>query len=658
MNKGLYSKLAFDGIKKNGKLYVPYIISIVFMVAILYILTYLSEAPALTDMMAGDNMRAIMKMGVFVMMNFSVIFLIYTNSFLTKRRNSEFALYNVLGMNKINVIRIIAREYVFIGLFSIVSGLGLGVILSKLFELILMKMCGYEQSFIMYFSKLGLFASGFFFVVILAGLFVLASIRILRNKPIDLLKSKNYGEKALKSNWFVGILGAVILIAAYVIALNCKTVGQVISEFFMAVIMVIIATYMIFISGSVFLCSVLKKKKNYYYTKKHFVSLSGMAYRMKRNGAGLASICILSTMVLVMIASAGSLYFGKNKSLKALYPYEFTFYSFIEEEELGIMSPEAKEAFSEVVDGVTADVDVVGRKECEIFSMMGGLSGNVMNIYDTYIEATDTNTLPLYVSMISLSEYNRMGDPVTLSDNEMLIGLSSGKYLERTMEYLGKEYNIAGETDDRFFDSNNMVVEGILLVLPDMERVIEEVKVSGCLSMLHVFQIAFDTNLSTEEQMELSERMAYEVSGYGFLNARVDAVSDFDEMYASLFLLGIFLSLAFMGACVLIMYFKQITEGYEDAGNYRIMRNVGMTRKEIKKSVNSQTLITFFSPLVAAGIHLAFSGPMVRTLLMYFGVGDITSFILTYLGCFVAFSLFYLLVYRKTVKAYVEIVSY
>lgn len=658
MNKGLYSKLAFDGIKKNRKLYIPYIISIVFMVALLYILRYLSEAPALTDMKAGEGMRPIMGVGVFVIMNFSAIFLIYTNSFLTKRRNSEFALYNVLGMNKRNVLRILAREYVYIGAFSIVCGLGMGVLLSKLFELVLMKMCGYESSYIMYFSRSGLVISALFFAIILVFLYILAAIRILRNKPIDLLKSKNYGEKALKSNWVLAVLGAVILIIAYVMALNCKSVGEVVSEFFVAVIMVIIATYMLFISGSVFICSVLKKKKNYYYTKKHFVSLSGMAYRMKRNGAGLASICILSTMILVMIASAGSLYFGKNKSIKALYPYEFTFYSFLDDYGNCIMPDEVRENFSKVVDDAAEGVEIVGRKECEIFSLMGGLTGNVLDVYNNYLDAVDSDTLPLYVSMISLSDYNRMGEPVNLSDDEILIGLSDREYQNETMEYVEKEYRIAGETDDRFFDSNNTIVEGILLVLPDMDRVIERFNLTGDFFYTHVFQIAFDTNLSNEEQLELSQKMEEAVNGCGFLNTRATEVASFQEVYASLFLLGIFLSISFMGACVLIMYFKQITEGYEDAGNYRIMRNVGMTKKEIKKSVNSQTLITFFSPLVAAGIHLAFSGPMVRTLLAYFGVGDTTTFILTYLGCFVAFSLFYLLVYRKTVKAYVEIVSY
>ncbi len=659
MTKGLYSRLAFDGIKKNGKLYIPYIVSIIGMVAITYVLRYLSEAPALSDMQAGANLRSIMAMGTVVMLIFSAFFLFYTNSFLSKRRNSEFALYNILGMNKMNVVRILGREYIFVGFVSIASGIGFGILLSKLFELILMKMCGYSSNFIMYFSKYGVLLSGCFFALILFVLYIFASVRVLKNKPIDLLKSKRMGEREPKANVLFALAGFVLLAFAYYIAVSIQNPVGAITYFFIAVLMVIAATYLLFISGSVMLCRILKKNKNYYYSKKHFVSLSGMIYRMRRNGAGLASICILSTMILVMITSAGSLYFGKTASIKALYPRQFMITVREEVTDGYSYDNDAHGIIKEEINKFTDGILIKDRMEYKSYNSIGVYSDSNVTLFDADFMYDYSNENACYLEVVPLDDYNLLGEEVTLEDNEVLIYASDGVNIRGKDITIGNvSFEIAGKTDKRLDAGNVDVINIVGIVVKDFDKAISEIAEAGKNLSYVVYTIGFDTELDKEEQNELYGKLSVLESDTVSISARSEAESTFGELYASLFLLGIFLSVAFMGACVLIMYYKQLTEGYEDAAGYKIMRNVGMTKREIGDSVNSQTLITFFSPLVAAGLHLAFSAPMVHKILILFGVSNLTVFVITYIGCFLAFALLYYMVYKKTVKAYIEIVSH
>lgn len=658
MKTGLYSKLAIDGIKKNGKLYIPYIISVIGMVAITYVLRYLSEAPALSDMQAGNNLRVIMALGTVVMISYAVYFLAYTNSFLAKRRNSEFALYNILGMNKKNIIRIIAREYVYLGIAGIGGGLSLGVLLSKLFELILMKMCGYTSDFIIYFSKYGMLLAAAVYAVILFVMFIFASLKVLRNKPIDLLKSKHTGERAPKANVLFAIIGLVLMAYAYYIAVTIKSPVSAIEQFFLAVLMVIAGTYMLFISGSVMLCKILKKNKSYYYTKKHFVSLSGMIYRMKRNGMGLASICILSTMVLVMISSTGSLFFGKSAAIRFMQPYDFNVAMSAEGNPDEIFSKEAIEDFDKAVEPFSKRDYVSKFIKMRNLEFAGNLNENIVSENVSGIRDAVMNTSLVVFSVYPLDDYNLSGDKISLGDGEALLLTHGIHYKYDSINVIGHEYKIVGKTDSRIAAGSTNIIDSMTLVVKNFDEFVETVKKCNSNEIYYFYNCSFDTKLSNEDEKALLDELRYSCNEKMAATGVVEIRQDFVELYSSLFLLGIFLSIAFMGACVLIMYYKQITEGYEDAANYKIMRNVGMTKKEIEESVNSQTLITFFSPLLAAGLHLAFSAPLVYRILILFGVSNLTVFIITYIGCFFVFSLFYLFAYKKTVKAYVDIVAH
>ena len=320
MKLGFYPKLAWSGMRKNSKLYVPYTLAGAGMAALFYIISYLSSSESLLMVGGGGNIAIILGMGKFVIAVFSLLFLFYTNSFLVRRRYKEFGLYNVLGMNKMNISRILLWETLINALISIGGGVLLGIVFSKLAELGLLNMIGSDVDFTLGVSAVAIIFTVGLFGAIYLLIYLNAVIRINLSSATELVKSETAGEKPPKANWLLGIAGVVILGAAYYIAVSIKSPLTAITLFFFAVIMVIIATYLVFIAGSVLMCRILQKNKGYYYKKNHFVSVSSMSYRMKRNGAGLASICILATMVLVMISSTTCLYFGTEDSLRARYP--------------------------------------------------------------------------------------------------------------------------------------------------------------------------------------------------------------------------------------------------------------------------------------------------------------------------------------------------
>ena len=405
MKTQLFPTLAWAGIKKNRKLYIPYLMSIAGMVAIFYTLFYLFDSPALNKMNHGSNILAIMSMGSIVMGIFSVVFLFYTNSFLMKKRNKEFALYNILGMNKKNVIRIVGCESIAGGAISIAGGILIGFLGSKFFELALLKICHYEADYAIHFSMKALISSVVVYSVILFVLFIVSSARVIANRPIELLRSENKGEKEPRANWFLAIIGAALLGYAYFLAATISNALSAITTFFFAVIMVIIATYLLFLSGSVFICKILKKNKNYYYNPRHFVSLSGMIYRMKRNGAGLASVCILSTMVLVMISSTSSLYIGENDAINSILPTDIEYSK--RGEDNALVADETVEYINAAIEKAIEGVKIVNRQSFKSLGLTVHDEKGYFEVLnnDGILDSADVAIL----DVISLEDYNEMG---------------------------------------------------------------------------------------------------------------------------------------------------------------------------------------------------------------------------------------------------------
>ncbi|MBQ0109371.1 MAG: ABC transporter permease, partial [Clostridiales bacterium] len=423
MKKSFYPRMALSGIKKNGKTYLPYILSCILMVMMFYMIHTLSYSPALKSAKGGATLELILSLGKFVIAVFSLLFLLYTNSFLTKSRYKEFGLYSILGMDKKGISRIILWESLFVAAISLVYGILAGVLLSKLAELALLKAIRAESGFDFNFSTEALLYTLGLYIIVFAVLTVKSLITVRKSNPLALLRSSRTGEKPIKSNAVFAVIGIIILAAAYYLSVSIKTPLTAIPVFFAAVIMVIVATYMIFISGSVALCKLLKKKKNYYYDKKHFVSVSSMTYRMKRNGAGLASICILCTMVLVMISSTSSLYFGADESLSK---------RFIKDNSISVSFENLEDFNENNVNGIRNCYGSVFKEykfkpenvyEYRYVEISGKTEGNNVNpVYNPNLSGIGDISDVVTVYFISANEYSRIGGSETLiKDNEVLI---------------------------------------------------------------------------------------------------------------------------------------------------------------------------------------------------------------------------------------------
>lgn len=679
MKKGFYPKLAFDGIRKNKKMYLPYILTSIGMVMMYYIIIFLQFSQSIKDAVQSSTITQILGLGSWVIAIFSCIFLFYTNSFLIKRRKKEFGLYNILGMDKHNLGIILFWETLIIAAISLVVGLAAGIAFSKLAELIFLNLLKSDVTFDLTVSSQGIGLCAIIFTVINILLFFNSLRQVRSSSAISLVKSEQTGEKPPKGNWIFGILGVVLLGGAYYISLSIKEPLQALTLFFVAVIMVIIGTYLIMISGSVLFCRLLQKNKKYYYKSNHFVSVSSMVYRMKRNGAGLASICILATMVLVMISSTTSLYFGEEDALASRYPREIN---------INFTTLDTQIYKDGQADKIRLEIDEIANKHnADIHNsftyLAGTLAGMVTDgnvetdVRNVYSGTVDYNRV-FQFNFVSINDYNKiMGTDYKLKDGEAMIYL-----FRKGSNFNGDKLSFNGGQSFKivkYLDNFISQSDAAMTIVPTMAVFVNDLDkaTQGMTDATHQhdsepvvnfnWSYGFDTGLSENEQIALSKDINSYLTDVSDdfkedihsteVESREQNRLDFFGLFGGLFGLGIILSIVFIFAAVLIIYYKQISEGYEDQSRFDIMQKVGMTKKEIRKSINSQLLTVFFLPLIFAGMHLAFAAPIIKKLLLLFNLTNLNLFIVTILISFAAFALFYMIVYKITSSAYYKIVS-
>lgn len=671
MTSLLYPRLAVTGIMKNRRTYLPYILTCSGMVMMYYIISFLSVSGFVREMKGGDIMQAYLGFGCGVIVVFSAIFLFYTNSFLIRRRKTEFGLYNILGMGKRNIALILMWETVIIYLFSLVAGIGCGVLFSKLAELLLAKMLnsGASAEFSVEYSSM-LWAAIYFAVIFL--LIMLNSLRqISLSKPVELMKSENFGEKPPKANYFLAVTGVLLLGLAYYIALFTEDPTAALLLFFVAVILVIIATYLLFVSASVALCRLLQKNKKYYYRTNHFISVSQMTYRMKRNGAGLASICILSTMVLVTLSSTTCLYVGEEDMLKGRYMRNVAVDNYTIDQDVAKLT-------ENTVDIV---LEEYGEKAENILTLRyldisGGFKDNTVTLdsrnADELLGSGGYEVRELFI--IPVSDYYRItGNSIELKENEAAL-FSVGKdfpYDSIDIKEYGALYIKERVEDFMDIRSANMQMipacylfvqsEDILLKLDEIQNEIYENRYS----LLHNYY-GFDLSCDEEKQSAIGTEIQKNIIALrdeagDKWSVKIECAAkdkaEFYALYGGLFFLGIVLGTVFICAAALIIYYKQISEGYEDKTKFEILQKVGMNKEEIRKSINSQVLTVFFAPLIFAGIHMAFAFGIISKMLALFGLTDSGLFAIVALCCFLLFGLLYAAVYIITSKRYYKIVS-
>lgn len=676
MRKGLYPHLAFSSMGKNKRMYVPYLLTCTGMIMMNYIITFLALSDNLSNMRGGDQIKTMLGLGCYVMAVFAVIFLFYTNSFLIKRRKKELGLYNILGMGKRNIACILLWETIITAAVSLAAGIAGGVLFSKLAELVAVNLLEGSIDYDFSVSAAAIMETTVLFGVIFV-LILLNSIRQVHlANPVVLLKSENMGEKPPKGNWIIGILGILILAAAYYIAVTITNPLAAFVWFFVAVIMVIVATNMLFISGSVLVCRILKRKKGYYYKASHFISVSSMSYRMKRNGAGLASICILATMVLVMVTGSACLFFGSEDSLNTRYPQEIC---------INVSFNERNEENIEITDEIKSRVESVlnenGTEACymadyDVSVIEGYLEGTTFDP-DVYVSNSmgyeEMNNI--YVAyFISEDGYATMtGHDINLGPDQAIIYTGERTYSGDSITFKGgKTYDIVKKLD-KFPYNGDMamtVVAPLIVVVDDIGSAVspyEGIKSRGYNVVTNKWYLGVDTGLDHASQMKINESINDALSSvsvkyekeiqYARSESREENRETFYGIYGGIFFLGILLSIVFISATALMIYYKQISEGYEDQSRFDTMKKVGMTEKNIKSSIRSQMLTVFFLPLAMAIIHLAFAFPMIRQLLIIFSLKN-TALLIGVAGiCVLVFALLYGFVYKMTSRIYYKIVN-
>lgn len=679
-----YPSLAWMGIVKNRRFYLPYLFACIGMIMMFYIVAFLCCSPVVRAMNGGMQLQGILEFGRWVIVVFSVIFLFYCHSFLMRRRKQEFGLYNILGMGKPNIGRILFWESLFVGGISLFAGLSLGIVFSKLAELCVIRLLDGAVTFAMHLEWQAVeITAGVY-----GGLFVLLLLHSVRQvhtaNPLALLHSDKPGEKPPRANWLLAVLGVLVLGVAYGIAVGIEDPLTAMLMFFVAVVLVIIATYMLLIAGSVALCRLLQKNRRYYYKTNHFISVSSMSYRMKRNGAGLASICILCTMVLVMLSSTICLYVGIEDSMRNRYPrnVEITLLTESTVPADGEKRQEVRELTEQLLK--KHGLEKKGLREYTVGQFAGAVQED--GYVDTDPEKLNSFSVNSYSNVLqifvfSLDDYNRlMGTNLSAEEGEAYAFATKKAFTSSVIRFGdGEPIKIKGFVKEFLSMGADVMaaIPSLYLFVPDWEKTLKAMENivygDGETAVSTVWYYGFDLDCDEEKQIAFGDELQEELKQVDVRwsserepkepyvnpdrNLAAKEKRSFYDIYGSLLFLGILLGIIFSVATVMIMYYKQLSEGYEDQQRFDILQKVGMTRREIRKSINSQMLTVFFLPVLLAGLHLAFAFPLIRKMLLLFGLTDMRLLVLTTLGCCAIFLLVYIIAYRITSRAYYQIVA-
>lgn len=669
MTKGLYFKLAAENIKKNAKTYVPFMITCIITIAMFYIISSLAHNPGIMEMRGANFISSFMMIGTVVIAVFSFVFLFYTNSFLLKRRKKEFGLYNILGMEKRHISTVVFLEIVYTAAISLVLGLLGGILLDKLMYLIIANLLDVEITLGFYVSGGSVIASLILFGVIFFLIFLNSLRQIHFSKPIELLRGEAKGEKEPKTRWFMAILGLICLGLGYYISVTIEDTASAFALFFIAVFLVIAGTYLLFTAGSVFLLKALRKNKRYYYKTKHFISVSGMIYRMKQNAVGLANICILSTMVLVMISSTSCLMAGMNDIINTGCPYDLTLQMrkpyYHDEGDDESVSLERQKAFEDAINIVAEYEKEV--TETNVFDLME----IICYFRDNKAELSGDITSSIAdIFFITAEDYNNAFDKsLDLAPGEIAVApyaSDSKNFSYDSLVLFGREFKVKEKLDYFYVTANqNSAVADIGVIVmrdaDDLYYISESYRTfNGILGSGSLCRRVFNANLSADEKRQFNEIYPdiYErTSNYVSVTSRANDKYDFLDLYGGLFFLGLFLGTLFIMAAVLIIYYKQISEGYDDKKRFEIMQNVGLSKSEVRSSIHSQVLTVFFLPLIAAGVHMSVAVPILLKLLAGLNMKNTELFLFCVIGCFIIFAVFYVIVYLLTARSYYKIVS-
>lgn len=671
MHKGIFSRLAKQNIRNNKSTYIPYIITCIFCIAMIYMMEFLRDCPTLDQAVRqADEVRMIVFTGEIVVEIFCIIFLIYSNSFLMKRRQKEIGLYNILGLERNHIGIVMFLETIITSIGSLAGGIAAGIIGSKLALLLLLKLLHIPSVLGFYISVKGIFTCLFMFGIIFLMILFLNLAKIHLSRPVELLRGNNTGEKEPVVKWLMALIGFICLGAGYYLAVTTESPIKAITIFLLAVILVMAGTYLLFTAGSIMILKFLRRRKSFYYRTGNFISISGMLYRMKQNAIGLASICILSTGVLLMIAMTVSIYFGMNDIMLNRYPYDVDMsVTSISEEECQT----AIEAFEKAI----ADNKVPVEKSVEEIYLDIVCSKNGDQILIKPANTIRNSDSVLVLSLLDQAEYERLtGISANLNDGEIFAWYPSA---------VQKDSVTVDETEftvKKWLDKNPLtcgedaVSDNAVLVVTDEDfKKFDEMRTemykgvssapAGEDLTLH---LGLDITGSETDKIDFGTpvmEVVKDLKKNGGLSENSWITSgirqqEYESYYAdngSLLFIGIFLGSLFLMGTAMIIYYKQISEGYEDQKRFEIMQKVGLSRREVRSSVRRQILMVFFLPLLMAMLHITMAFPMIRRMLLLFGMTNTKLFIGCTAGTVLIFAVVYGLIYLMTARSYYHIVE-
>ena len=672
MRKGIFSKLAVQNIRNNKSTYIPYMITCIFCIAMIYMMEFLRDCPTLEQaVLHAAEVRMIISTGEVVVVIFCVIFLIYSNSFLMKRRQKEIGLYNILGLERNHIGIVLLLETIFTTILSLAGGIAIGILASKLSLLLLLRLLHIPAILGFYISTKGIITCLLMFGAIFLLILLLNLRRIHLSRPVELLHGNNTGEKEPKAKWFMALVGFICLGIGYYLAITTESPISAISIFLLAVILVMAGTYLLFTAGSIVILKFLRRRKSFYYRTGNFISISGMLYRMKQNAIGLASICILSTGVLLMISMTVSIYFGINDIMVNRYPYDVDIsITSVSEEECQT----AIEAFEKAISDNKVPVD---KKAEEIYLTI------ISRIDHGQIQIAEPNTLSesgsvLTLSLVRQSEYKKLtGTNPALQDGEILAWASKMAEKSDSLTVNDSVFTVKKWLEDSPLTCGRDIVYGnAVFVVTDSdfekfdEMRTEMYKDTSAAPAGQDLTVHLGLNITGSDETKIAYGTPVldavkalqdngQLSDNSWITSGIRA-QEYDSYYAdngSLLFIGIFLGSLFLLGTAMIIYYKQISEGYEDQNRFEIMQKVGLSHREVKSSIRRQILMVFFLPLLMAMLHISMAFPLIRRMLLLFGMTNTRLFIGCTAGTVLIYALVYGLIYLMTAKSYYHIVE-
>lgn len=655
MNSSLYPKLAATNLKKNASSYIPYIITCICCVTIYYMVHAIAYSKGISEMSGGEDLRQILSLGNYVIAIFSVVFLFYTNSFLIKRRKKELGLYSILGMEKKHIAKVLFYENLYTAVISLGAGLFIGVLFSKLMFLLLLNLLRYDVSiaFTVSFRSIGLTLLLFTCIFLLTMFYNIWNIRTAN--PVALLHGGNHGEKEPKTKIVLTFIGIASLSGGYIISLTVKSPLEALTLFFLAVILVIIGTYALFTAGSIALLKLLRLNKRYYYNKENFISISGMLYRMKQNAIGLSNICILSTMVLVTISTTVCLYIGKDDLLRARYPKDIMVTLNGNETDCTNVIKAAENLSKK------NDVQLLDEMYYKYLYVGSVKEGSVLNLMsnDFY------NSGYLYVTIIDADEYNRLENKnISLNNDEILLYSPDADFSDEKLVLGDRQYTIKEKLDTLSIakEGDSAVLNNCYMVVSnDQELQAINALANGSEAGGSSYEISY--NVKGKDQSiinfanELTEQVKSEVTDIREVASIHLWEQTFYMFYGGFLFVGMFLGAMFMMATVLIIYYKQISEGYDDHDRFVIMQKVGLSKNEVRRTIRKQIKMVFLLPLAGAVMHICFAFPVIKKLLLLFSLTNTMLFVLCTAGTVLVFTIVYAIVYNLTARSYYRLVE-